>query len=39
MVDLAELPDEQLQGSIRTITGLLFLKYIKQRMTARIGRT
>jgi predicted transposase/invertase (TIGR01784 family) len=39
MVDLADLPEDRLQGSMQTITGLLFLKYIKQRMTARIART
>lgn len=39
LVDLAEVPEEQLRGSIQTVTGLLFLKYIKQRITARIGRT
>ncbi|MCK4516066.1 MAG: Rpn family recombination-promoting nuclease/putative transposase, partial [Spirochaetaceae bacterium] len=38
-VNLADLPEEQLQGSIRTITGLVFLKYIKQRITVRVART
>jgi len=38
-VDLADLPEDRLRGSLQTITGLLFLKYIKQRMTARIART
>ena len=38
-VNLADLPEDRLQGSLQTITGLLFLKYIKQRMTARIART
>ena len=33
-VNLADLPEERLHGSVQTITGLLFLKYIKHRITA-----
>ncbi len=38
-VNLADLPEDRLQGSLQTITGLVFLKYIKQRMTAQTART
>ena len=36
--NLAELPDAALQGSVRTITGLVFLKYARQPMTPDIAR-
>ncbi len=37
--NLAHLSEERFLGSVQTITGLVFLKYIKQRMTAGIART
>lgn len=37
-VNLADLPPEQLRGSIRAVTGLLFLKYVKQRLTVESSR-
>jgi hypothetical protein len=36
-VNLADVPEEQLLGSVRTVTALLFLKYVKQSLRA-VGR-